>query len=434
MLLKKVLFGAAIGLTLVATTALGSLDVPAGAQASDTLDLGGQAVLFDATNQTVEPAGLVGSPMDVGSTLTYRNAVTIGSTVVDAVITLVDVENVVDNQAFRADRANSNPYLEGRLDGSAANYQVRYRIAFYRGGTYTGVGTGDPVTLLGLRAHVYDVDGTQFVEMGGFTTYQLATNSILTVSPGSSGRTRFAEMSNIETSTGDGTSYTQGRVSVRYDAVSSFEFVFGSAIYVSNSNSSTYSLDLSADGQAFADSVGGGPAAQVANPTLGISAVGPASASTAGGQTVTIRGAGFVSGTTVQIGGAACTDVVVTSATELTCRVPAGSGTVDAVVTNPDSSTATLVAAFRYIVPVTTTTAAPTTTVPPTTAPPTTAAPTTVAPTTAAPAAAPAELAATGRATPGLAPAALASLVAGVALLGAVRRRRASVVSDSDQK
>jgi hypothetical protein len=72
--------------------------------------------------------------------------------------------------------------------------------------------------------------------------------------------------------------------------------------------------------------------------------------STAGGNTVTITGTGFVAGATVTIDGKACTDVVVVSATSITCVVPAGvAGVVDVVVLNGDSQTGTLAAAYTYI-------------------------------------------------------------------------------------
>jgi hypothetical protein len=127
---------------------------------------------------------------------------------------------------------------------------------------------------------------------------------------------------------------------------------------------------MSAEGMPWSDNVGGTAAPEVANPTLTLSSVGPTSGSTAGGQTVTLRGAGFVAGTTVQFGSSACTSVVIVSASELTCQASAGSGTVDVSVTNPDSSTASLPAAYTYVTtPTPTTTPAPTTAPAPTTSP-----------------------------------------------------------------
>jgi len=76
---------------------------------------------------------------------------------------------------------------------------------------------------------------------------------------------------------------------------------------------------------------------------------------------VTISGSGFVSGATVDLGGNACTGVGFVSASELTCTTPAGTGTVDVTVTNPDTQSDTLAAAFTYIQPPTIAAIAPST-------------------------------------------------------------------------
>lgn len=412
-----------------------------------TLDLDGAPLRFDAVGQTVEPSSLIEAPMSVGETLTYRDVATVDGFTVDAVITVVSVENLLGGQAEYTDENNANPELDGAIEadvnaGPSTPGRVIYRMAFFHGGTYTGAGTGVPVTLLRLRMHVYDVDNLQFVEFSGFAGYQLSTNTIVTVTAGSSGRTRFAETTDTSTSTGSSrTAYTRGRVTVRFDAVSSYEYAYG---VIEPEDGASYSIDLSADGQAWTDNVGGAAAAEVANPTLTLSSVGPVTAPTSGGEVVTLRGAGFVPGTTVRFGSAACTDVVIVSATELTCRAPAGTGTVDVTVTNPDASTAVLPAAFSYVVvPTTTTVPAPTTAPTPTTTP----APTTVptgggtTPATTAPmssvdpnrAAAPATLAFTGSDRTALAVGGLLAVALGSLLVSTTRKRPTTAASAGDQ-
>ncbi len=69
-----------------------------------------------------------------------------------------------------------------------------------------------------------------------------------------------------------------------------------------------------------------------------VTLLSPVCGSTTGGTSVTITGAGFVSGDTVAFGTAAGTGVSVTSANSITVTSPAGSGTVDVTVTDPNGN------------------------------------------------------------------------------------------------
>jgi hypothetical protein len=83
-------------------------------------------------------------------------------------------------------------------------------------------------------------------------------------------------------------------------------------------------------------------------PTL--SAVTPSSGTTAGGTVVTLTGTGFRAGATVRFGTAAASSVTVASATSITAATPAAAaGTVAVTVTNTDSQSATLPAAFTFV-------------------------------------------------------------------------------------
>jgi hypothetical protein len=86
-----------------------------------------------------------------------------------------------------------------------------------------------------------------------------------------------------------------------------------------------------------------GAAYAVVNPGVQptVTSVNPTSGSTAGGASITITGTNFVSGATVTVGGAACTNVVVVNSTEITCATPAGTaGTASVVVTSNGQSNA----------------------------------------------------------------------------------------------
>ncbi|MCI0342026.1 MAG: IPT/TIG domain-containing protein [Planctomycetales bacterium] len=84
-------------------------------------------------------------------------------------------------------------------------------------------------------------------------------------------------------------------------------------------------------------------------PTL--ASVAPASGSSLGLTYVTLTGTGFQSGATVAFGSAAAPSVWFSSATRITCTTPAGTGTVPVTVTNSDTQSATLSAAFAYTAP-----------------------------------------------------------------------------------
>jgi hypothetical protein len=67
------------------------------------------------------------------------------------------------------------------------------------------------------------------------------------------------------------------------------------------------------------------------------------------GTQVTVTGTGFSGATTVDFGSTAGTSLTVSSATSLTVRAPAGSGTVDVTVTTPGgTSAATASDRFTY--------------------------------------------------------------------------------------
>ncbi|MBS1151119.1 MAG: hypothetical protein H6Q89_2817 [Myxococcaceae bacterium] len=82
-----------------------------------------------------------------------------------------------------------------------------------------------------------------------------------------------------------------------------------------------------------------------------VSRLAPVSGPVEGGTAIIILGDGFASGSTVTIGGAAATDLMVRD-TSITAVTPAhAAGTVELVVTNLDGQTATLAAAFTYQAP-----------------------------------------------------------------------------------
>jgi hypothetical protein len=81
-----------------------------------------------------------------------------------------------------------------------------------------------------------------------------------------------------------------------------------------------------------------------------VTSINPGDGTTNGGTQVTINGANFAFGATVTFGGAPATKVTFLSTTQLTCITPAhvGPATVDVIVTDSGTNSATLPSAFIY--------------------------------------------------------------------------------------
>jgi hypothetical protein len=79
----------------------------------------------------------------------------------------------------------------------------------------------------------------------------------------------------------------------------------------------------------------------VVPPAPTVSSISPTSGPAAGGTNVTITGTGFTGATGVSFGGAAASNIIVDSDTQITATSPAGSGTVDVTVTTPNGTSAT---------------------------------------------------------------------------------------------
>ncbi len=88
---------------------------------------------------------------------------------------------------------------------------------------------------------------------------------------------------------------------------------------------------------------------QAAQTDPAITAINPASGSTAGAVKVTIEGTGFASNPTVLIGNLAATVISATSTTIEATTPASGAGVVDVEVSNPNGKKATLSQGFTYV-------------------------------------------------------------------------------------
>ena len=93
----------------------------------------------------------------------------------------------------------------------------------------------------------------------------------------------------------------------------------------------------------------------VSGPAPTVTVLAPNTGPLAGGNTITIFGSGFVTGTIATINAAPCTSTVFVSSTQLTCIVPAGNaatgvaiGAKTVTATNPDTQSGLLASGYTY--------------------------------------------------------------------------------------
>jgi hypothetical protein len=150
-----------------------------------------------------------------------------------------------------------------------------------------------------------------------------------------------------------GTGFTAG-ATVTFGGTSASATVVGSttinAIAPSHASGSVNVVVTNPGGQSATLTNGYSYASAPPAPT--VSSITPNSGSTAGGTSVTISGNNFNTGATVSIGLTAATNVTVVNSTTITAATPGhAAGTVNVVVTNPDTQSGTLVNGFTFTAP-----------------------------------------------------------------------------------
>jgi hypothetical protein len=152
-----------------------------------------------------------------------------------------------------------------------------------------------------------------------------------------------------------GTNLT-GATSVMFGATAAASFTVNSATSIA----ATTPAESSGTVDVVVTTAGGSSATSAADqftysdaPT--VTNISPASGPAAGGTSVTITGTNFSGATAVTFGAAAAASFIVNSATSISTTAPAGTGTVDVVVTTLDGASATSAAdQYTYVEPGTT--------------------------------------------------------------------------------
>ena len=190
-----------------------------------------------------------------GDIVLFTNVITIGGQAVDAVVTTAlvgatvatyDGTSVAAGKTlfFQPDLSVDLPVNVGDLNG------VKFKIDFYKQGTYAGPGTGEQVTLRNFVVNSYDIDCSgggsqrQFQAFKGFATYELANSNQLTTTVLGDGSVLFVAKTNANNSAYAADGY---RVKVNYDQVQSFELFTGATKAASGSwnSAAIFALDFS---------------------------------------------------------------------------------------------------------------------------------------------------------------------------------------------
>lgn len=251
--------------------------LPSVAHAAD-LDATGSVLRFGYDGQTVTDSALLDTVVPEGTALLYANVATIGTTVIDAVVTFADGDHLIGDcdidstpgsigridDVFPSDE--EDPFIEASICADdVENVDPGFAVLtidFYVGGTYTGVGTGTPVSMSNLFLNVYDIDNLQALEVPGATGYAVSTNTHLTVTEPVDGTYVF-QSPDAPTSADDGTSYTIGRAKVALAAASSVSVTLSTEA----GTDASFDLDFS-NGLPWTDTVGGGEDTSNLPPTV----------------------------------------------------------------------------------------------------------------------------------------------------------------------
>ena len=226
------------------------------------------AAVYDATTYplkfvsanrvAISPAGNTG--LNANDIVKYKGVTTIDGVVIDAVVKVVSLDSggsitkLDDGSALSANPPTS-PQTVGDLlltdiGTTGVLSSVLLEFSFYEGGTYTGVGSGIPVTLANARVSAYDIDAVssvkQYVDLRGFQSYSVYTGAApngIAVSNQPNGMVRFAANTTAAAAATSG-SYSWARVQVNYDRTTTLQVRLGAL----GSGGAFHALDFSAGG------------------------------------------------------------------------------------------------------------------------------------------------------------------------------------------
>ena len=202
------------------------------ANAAITINMAGKSLNFDTASPQSTATYSSGSAAPYLNDITlYRNAATAAATGVVAIDVAITVDKSLAS-SFTLDGGSAvssagagatttiAQLLQSNATPNTANGYGTMRFQFFEGGTYTGPGTGNVVTLTNLSVNSYDIDyvsGYQFSQFKGFQSYSYASNTTLITSNAAGGWVQFKDNTGSTNYTATTGSYTKSRVKVNYD-------------------------------------------------------------------------------------------------------------------------------------------------------------------------------------------------------------------------
>ena len=201
------------------------------------VDVAGQILKFTNASQTL----VSGTANAVGATYKYTNVATIGGVQIDALVQIVGATNATvistDVSAANAGAAyivaaspsgtqtiQETDLFAPQVATTAANGHVDFKISFQDVG-------GNPLILDNFYSNSIDIDGTEFVDYGKFTSYETQNpGTQVAIAAGSGSEINFR---NSTAGTVPGLSSTDPvRAQVKFNAVSSLDFSVGATTAV----------------------------------------------------------------------------------------------------------------------------------------------------------------------------------------------------------
>ncbi|MCA1246170.1 tandem-95 repeat protein, partial [Massilia sp. MS-15] len=179
---------------------------------------------------------VIGTGVNNGDVVRFNNVITLNGQVVDAVVTTTISGTTISSYDSLSNPSSNGGYFQPNLNTTAVGGNATFTISFYKGGSYTGAGTGTAVTLQNVVVNSYDIDSLgsgadrQFQSFKGFARYELAKSTFLVPSVQADGTVTFLyTTNNPQNNPSSSFAADAYRVRVYYDSMSTFEVNAGVA-------------------------------------------------------------------------------------------------------------------------------------------------------------------------------------------------------------